>query len=235
VHRIAGALFLNSFVLSADPIEGRTTLQHAREHVLNVSHMAVITAEHTIKSVPDDLPSSVEGPLPDLSKRAEILLVRSIEWTVIGLDTYDMALEQVSVILRYLLGARLLLFFFFGGICDCILAFFDARGRTNVALCSSTCYLWNWLLSARLRRSRQSAWIIAHSLLFGDTRAHDRVLGTRGTKETLGHEGNEGAARSERDVGRLSRWCALMCIGRRFLRRTKSLGLHKRGTKGGEV
>jgi nuclear pore complex protein Nup107 len=112
VHRIAGALFLNSFVLSADPIEGRTTLQHAREHVLNVSHMAVITAEHTIKSVPDDLPSSVEGPLPDLSKHAEILLVRSIEWTVIGLDTYDMALEQVSVILRYLLGARLLLFFF---------------------------------------------------------------------------------------------------------------------------
>jgi len=45
------------------------------------------------------------------SKHAGILLVRSIEWTVVEADTYDTALEQANVILWYLLGARLPLFF----------------------------------------------------------------------------------------------------------------------------
>jgi nuclear pore complex protein Nup107 len=80
--------------------------------------VAIVTAERTIERALDNLPSSVKGPLPDLSKtalehaeEAEMLLVRSIEWTVVEADTYDTALEQANVILRYLLGARLLPFF----------------------------------------------------------------------------------------------------------------------------
>jgi nuclear pore complex protein Nup107 len=122
------ALFLTSLALSADPVERRTALQRAREHGLDVPRVAIVTAERTIERALDSLPSSVKGPLPDLSKTAferaeesEMLLVRSIEWTVVEADTYDTALEQANVILRYLLGARLLLFFFFGGGCDCLL------------------------------------------------------------------------------------------------------------------
>ncbi|KAH9989542.1 107-domain-containing protein [Russula vinacea] len=112
------ALFLTSLALSADPAERRTALQRAREHGLDVPRVAVVTAERTIERALDGLPSSVKGPLPDLAKatleppeEAEILLVRSIEWTVVEADTYDTALEQANVILRYLL----------------------ARGRVNVA------------------------------------------------------------------------------------------------------
>lgn len=68
--------------------------------------MAIVTAERAL----DNLPSSVKGPLLDLSKaalesadEAEILLVRSIEWTVVEEDSYDTALKQANVILRYLL------------------------------------------------------------------------------------------------------------------------------------
>jgi len=89
----------------------RTALQRAREHGLDVPRVAVVTAERTIDSALDNLPSSVKGPLPDLSKHAEILLVRSIEWTVVEADTYDTALEQANIILRYLLSARLVFFF----------------------------------------------------------------------------------------------------------------------------
>jgi hypothetical protein len=68
----AGALFLTSLrlTLSADPIERRTELQRARKHGLDVPRIAVVTAEHTIESALDNLTSSVEGPLPDLSKQA---------------------------------------------------------------------------------------------------------------------------------------------------------------------
>jgi nuclear pore complex protein Nup107 len=116
------ALFLTSLALSADPTERRTALQRAREHGLDVPRVAIVTAERTIERSLDNLPSSVKGPLPDLAKavleppeEAEILLVRSIEWTVVEEDTYDTALEQANVILRYLLSrgrvnvARLLL------------------------------------------------------------------------------------------------------------------------------
>ena len=44
---------------------------------------------------------SVEPPPTD----AEWLLVRSIEWTTFFEATYDTALEQANVILRYFLGA----------------------------------------------------------------------------------------------------------------------------------
>jgi nuclear pore complex protein Nup107 len=112
------ALFLTSLALSADPTERRTALQRAREHGLDVPRVAIVTAERTIERSLDNLPSSVKGPLPDLAKaaalepaeEAEILLVRSIEWTVVEEDTYDTALEQANVILRYLLCAYLLSF-----------------------------------------------------------------------------------------------------------------------------
>ena len=114
------ALFLTSLALSADQAERRTALQRAREHGLDVPRVAIVTAERTIERALDNLPSSVKGPLPDLSKtalghaeEAEMLLVRSIEWTVVEADTYDTALEQANVILRYLLGARSLRFLFF--------------------------------------------------------------------------------------------------------------------------
>jgi len=112
------ALFLTSLALSADPLERRTALQRAREHGLDVPRVAIVTAERTIERALDTLPSSIKGPLPSLAKatlepaeEAEILLVRSIEWTVVEPETYDTALEQANVILRYLL----------------------ARGRVNVA------------------------------------------------------------------------------------------------------
>jgi len=87
---------------------------------LYVPNVAIVTAERTIERALDNLPSSVKGPLPDLAKavldppeEAEILLVRSIEWTVVETDTYDTALEQANVILRHLLGAHLLSCLFF--------------------------------------------------------------------------------------------------------------------------
>ena len=125
------ALFLTSLALSADPTERRTALQRAREHGLDVPRVAIVTAERTIERSLDNLPSSVKGPLPDLAKaaldpaeEAEILLVRSIEWTVVEEDTYDTALEQANVILRHLLCAHLLSFAMFyragADVCFCV-------------------------------------------------------------------------------------------------------------------
>lgn len=108
------ALFLTSLALSADPVERRAALQRAREHGLDVPRVAIVTAERTIERALDSLPSSVKGQLPNLAKvaqepaeEAEMLLVRSIEWTVVESETYDTALEQANVILRYLLGTRI--------------------------------------------------------------------------------------------------------------------------------
>ena len=121
------ALFLTSLALSADPLERRTALQRARKQGLDVPRMEIVTAERTIERALDNPPSPVKGPLPDSSKtelehaeEAEMLLARSVEWTVAEAGTYDTALEQADVILRYLLGARLLRFS--GGVCDCLLA-----------------------------------------------------------------------------------------------------------------
>ena len=170
------ALFLTSLALSADPIERRTALQRAREHSLDVPRVAIVTAERTIERVLDNLPSSVKGPLPDLFKtalehaeEAEMLLVRSIEWTVIEADTYDTALEQANVILRYLLGARACCVFSFRWLCDCLLAssLFKLAEGSMWRVCSSTCYLQNWLPSTRLRGARRNTWIIANSSSLG--------------------------------------------------------------------
>ena len=99
------ALFLTSLTLSADPVERRTALQREREHGLDVPHVAVVTAEHTIEHALDNLPSSVKGPLLDLAtaalepaEEAEMILVRSIEGMVVEVDMYDTALEQANII-----------------------------------------------------------------------------------------------------------------------------------------
>ena len=165
------ALFLTSLALSADPAERRTALQRAREHGLDVPRVAIVTAERTIERALDSLPSSVKGSLPDLAQatleppeEAEILLVRSIEWTVVEADTYDTALEQANVILRYLLGAYCLVLCFtvltLSALCK------PAEG-SMWRVCSSTCSRRNWRLSARPKSARRNIWIIATSLLLG--------------------------------------------------------------------
>ena len=58
-----------------------------------------------------------KGPLPQLVATEptptdpEWLLMRSLEWTTFFETTYDTALEQANVILRYFLGAFLLRYY----------------------------------------------------------------------------------------------------------------------------
>ena len=75
--------------------------------------MSLVMAERPIERVLASL-SSVKGQLPNLAKEvqepaeeAEMRLVRSIEWTVVESKTYDTALEQMNVILKYVLRARI--------------------------------------------------------------------------------------------------------------------------------
>ena len=75
--------------------------------------MSLVMAERPIERVLASL-SSVKGHIPNLAKEvqesaeeAEMRLVRSIEWTVVESKTYDTALEQKNVILKYVLGARI--------------------------------------------------------------------------------------------------------------------------------
>jgi nuclear pore complex protein Nup107 len=42
--------------------------------------------------------------MPTPPSSTELLLLRSIEWTVFDASTYDTALEQANVIFRYFLG-----------------------------------------------------------------------------------------------------------------------------------
>jgi nuclear pore complex protein Nup107 len=52
----------------------------------------------------------LRGPLPSIIARqapstdAELILLRSIEWTIFSEETFSTALEQANVILRYFLG-----------------------------------------------------------------------------------------------------------------------------------
>ena len=92
------ALFLTSLALSADHVERRAALQRAREHGRDLPRVAIVMAERTIERALDSLPSSVKGQLPNLAnvaqepaEEAEMLLVRSIEWTVVESETYDTA------------------------------------------------------------------------------------------------------------------------------------------------
>ncbi|KAI0804804.1 nuclear pore protein 84/107 [Irpex lacteus] len=103
------AMFLTSLALSADVAERRLALTRARDHGLDMERVAVATAERTIERAFEELPVP-RGPLPVVSapqpapSDKELLLVRSIEWTTFMDSTYDTALEQAVVILRYLLG-----------------------------------------------------------------------------------------------------------------------------------
>ncbi|KAG7444855.1 nuclear pore protein 84/107 [Guyanagaster necrorhizus] len=104
------AVFLVSLDLTADPAERRQALTRAREHGLDVDRVAVATAEQTIVKAFDLLPL-VRGSLPSLATLqtsptdAQLLLLRSIEWTTFMESTYDTALEQANVILRYFLAS----------------------------------------------------------------------------------------------------------------------------------
>ncbi|KAI0668046.1 nuclear pore protein 84/107 [Trametes maxima] len=103
------ALFLTSLELSADIHERRLALTRARDHGLDIERVAIVTAERTIEKAFTILPQT-RGPLPFVygleppPTEPEWLLVRSIEWTTFLEATYDTALEQTNVILRYFLG-----------------------------------------------------------------------------------------------------------------------------------
>ncbi|KAF8962886.1 nuclear pore protein 84/107 [Flammula alnicola] len=104
------AAFLVSLALSADFTERRLALTRASEHGLDVERVAVVTAERTIEKAFGMLPTLKE-PLPSIitlqppPNESEMFLLRSIEWTTFMESTYDVALEQATVILRYFLGA----------------------------------------------------------------------------------------------------------------------------------
>ncbi|KAG6877257.1 hypothetical protein C0993_009026 [Termitomyces sp. T159_Od127] len=104
------AMFLVSLQLSADASERRLALTRAREHGLDMDRVAVATAERTIEKAFEDLPP-LRGSLPSIialqppPTSAELLLLRSIEWTTYSESTYPTALEQANVILRYFLAS----------------------------------------------------------------------------------------------------------------------------------
>ncbi|PPR04880.1 hypothetical protein CVT26_012721, partial [Gymnopilus dilepis] len=104
------AAFLVSLGLSADVEERRQALTRANEHGLDVVQVAKTAAERTIGEAFGILPE-LKDPLPSIVKLqpppndAELFLLRSIEWTTFMPETYQLALEQATVILRYFLGA----------------------------------------------------------------------------------------------------------------------------------
>ncbi|EKM74849.1 hypothetical protein AGABI1DRAFT_80653 [Agaricus bisporus var. burnettii JB137-S8] len=104
------ALFLVSLALTADVNERRLALTRAKDHGLDMERVAIVTAERTIEKAFEVLPA-LKGPLPSVITRqqsdteSELFLLRSIEWTVFLDTTYDTALEQANVILRYFLAS----------------------------------------------------------------------------------------------------------------------------------
>ncbi|KAH9951311.1 nuclear pore protein 84/107 [Amylocystis lapponica] len=103
------AMFLTSLDLLADEAEREHALKRASDHGLDTHRVAIATAERTIEKAFGILPP-LKGPLPSVigmqppPSDAENLLVRSIEWTTFSESTYDTALEQACVVLRYFLG-----------------------------------------------------------------------------------------------------------------------------------
>ncbi|KAF7294646.1 Nuclear pore complex protein [Mycena indigotica] len=104
------ALFLVSLELSVDIDERKLALTRAREHGLDMDRVAVVTAERTIDQALQVLPP-LKGRLPSIialpppATDEEMFLLRSIEWTIFDDKTYETALEQANVILRYFLGS----------------------------------------------------------------------------------------------------------------------------------
>ncbi|KAJ3503194.1 hypothetical protein NLJ89_g8543 [Agrocybe chaxingu] len=104
------AAFLVSLALSPNYDERRLALTRASEHGLDVERVAVAAAERTIEKaflalgqLQDPLPSIIALQPP--ADESETFLLRSIEWTTFMESTYNVALEQATVILRYFLGA----------------------------------------------------------------------------------------------------------------------------------
>ncbi|KAI1788295.1 hypothetical protein LXA43DRAFT_1159845 [Ganoderma leucocontextum] len=103
------ALFFTSLELAGVATERRLALTCTREPGLDIERVAIVTAERTIEKTFTILPPE-KGPLPSIiglepaPTDAEILLLRSIEWTTFLESTYDTALEPVNIILRYFLG-----------------------------------------------------------------------------------------------------------------------------------
>lgn len=103
------AMFLVSLEISADLAERRLALIRAREHGLDVDRVATAAAERTIEKAFEVLPQP-KGPLPSIIAMqpaptdSELFLLRSIEWTTFSEATYETALEQANVLLRYFLG-----------------------------------------------------------------------------------------------------------------------------------
>lgn len=104
------AMFLTSLDLSIDEKERRLALTRARDHGLDMHRVAIATAERTVEKAFSALPPT-KGPLPPIigmqppPSDAEMLLLRSIEWTTFLESTYETALEQANVILRYFLAS----------------------------------------------------------------------------------------------------------------------------------
>ncbi|KAK7682153.1 hypothetical protein QCA50_014740 [Cerrena zonata] len=110
------AMFLTSLGISGEKDDRRLALIRAKDHGLDMKKVALVTAERTVEKALATLLPPPEGLLPDFSEHQppatdeETFLLRSIEWTTLLESTYDMALEQANVILRYFLGrGRLLL------------------------------------------------------------------------------------------------------------------------------
>ncbi|KAF9002210.1 107-domain-containing protein [Cyathus striatus] len=104
------ALFLVSLGLSADIGERRMALTRARDHGLDMERVAIAAAERSVDKAFEVLPP-LKGPLPSIiafqsePSEAEMFLLRSIEWTTFMDTTYEIALEQANVILRYFLAS----------------------------------------------------------------------------------------------------------------------------------
>ncbi|KAI0073069.1 hypothetical protein K474DRAFT_1711028 [Panus rudis PR-1116 ss-1] len=102
------AMFLTSLELSADISERKLALTRARGHGLDMERVAIATAERTIEKAFSILPPP-KGALPDVlgpqagPSDGELLLLRSIEWNTFMESTYNVALEQANVILRFFL------------------------------------------------------------------------------------------------------------------------------------
>lgn len=90
-------------------LEAYLQVLEAREHGLDMDRVAVVTAEQTIEWAFKYLPP-LWGPLPSIIAMqppltdVETFLLRLIEWTFL-VPTYDTALEQANVILRYFLAS----------------------------------------------------------------------------------------------------------------------------------
>ncbi|KDR66942.1 hypothetical protein GALMADRAFT_147583 [Galerina marginata CBS 339.88] len=104
------AAFLVSLGLTADFAERQLALTRASDHGLDVEQVAKTAAERTLTDAFAALPT-LKDPLPSIinlqppPNEAETFLLRSIEWTTFLPETYPIALEQATVILRYFLGA----------------------------------------------------------------------------------------------------------------------------------